>query len=116
MAAAVAGLGGHDGGVLEVGGEVEVLKLFWEATRRGDLVLAVLVALVLALSAFSPVKHVFLAEVALARSHGLLEAVPDGVAHRARRARRLGERQGRLGQGQRARRRRGEIGAMMLLM
>ena len=36
-AAAVAGLGGHDGGVLEVGGEVEVLKLLWEAARRGDL-------------------------------------------------------------------------------
>ena len=37
VAAAVAGLGGHDGGVLEVGGEVEVLKLLWEAARRGDL-------------------------------------------------------------------------------
>ena len=36
-AAAEAGPGGHDGGVLEVGGEVEVLKLLWEAARRGDL-------------------------------------------------------------------------------
>ena len=35
--AAVAGFGGHDGGVLEVGGEVEVLELLWEAARRGDL-------------------------------------------------------------------------------
>ena len=36
-AAAEAGPGGHDGGVLEVRGEVEVLKLLWEAARRGDL-------------------------------------------------------------------------------
>ena len=35
--AAVAGLGGHDGGVLEVGGEVEVLQLLGEATSRRNL-------------------------------------------------------------------------------
>ena len=36
--AAVAGLGGHDGGVLEVGGEVEVLQLLGEAARRRNLI------------------------------------------------------------------------------
>ena len=36
--AAVAGLGGHDGRVLEVGGEVEVLQLLWKATRRRNLI------------------------------------------------------------------------------
>ena len=39
------------------------------------------------------VKHVLVAEVALGRPHGLLEAVRDRVAHGARRARRLGQRQ-----------------------
>ena len=54
-------------------------------------------------------EHVLLAEVALSGLVSLLEAVPDGVAHRARRARRLGQRQRRLRQRQGARRRR-EVG------
>ena len=37
VVAAVAGLGGHDRGVLEVGGEVEVLQLLGETTSRRNL-------------------------------------------------------------------------------
>ena len=62
-------------------------------------------------------EHVLLAEVALSGLVRLLEAVPDGVAHRARRARRLGQRQRRLRQGARRRRevgRRGGGGVVVL--